>query len=424
MYITRALESVVQQYSKYFRVVMLTGPRQVGKTTMLRHLAEQEEHQSGIKRAYVSLDDGALRTAAKEDPTLFLQRYQPPVLIDEIKKVPELLPYIKMAADASDATGSFWLTGSQPLHLMREVSESLAGRVGILEMLGLSNAELGGVPSEPYNPSSDYFVRRVSAAQPFGVSEAFERIVAGSFPGIRALPADLRAGAYESYLETYVMRDIRDLAQIGDELKFRRFMTACAALTSKPVVYAELARLADIDEKTAKAWLSLLTSTYLVKIVSPYANNLLKRLNKQPILHFMDTGLAAYLCGWKNAQTLELGAMSRQMFETYVFGELYKSFSNAGKQAPLCFFRNNDKKEIDLMMEQDGTLYPIEVKKSARPVAIDAKNFSALDPVAEKGVPSELASLKREIGTGSIICMTQDTFPVSNRAWAFPAWAI
>lgn len=424
MYITRALESVVQRYSEHFKVVVLTGPRQVGKTTMLRHLAEQEEHETGTRRAYVSLDDGALRAAAKEDPELFLQRYQPPVLIDEIQKAPELLPHIKMAVDATDEPGRFWLTGSQPLHLMREVSESLAGRVGVIEMLGLSNAELSGLPSEPYDPSPDYFVRRAGMALPFGVAEAFERIATGSFPGIRALPTDLRAAAYESYLETYVMRDIRDLAQVGDELKFRRFMSACAALTSKPVVYAELARLADIDEKTAKTWLSLLSSTYLVKVVSPYANNLLKRLNKQPILHFMDTGLAAYLCGWESAQTLELGAMAGQMFETYVFGELYKSFSNTGRHAPLCFFRNNDKKEIDLLMEQNGTLYPIEVKKSARPVALDAKNFSALDPVAEKDVPSELASLKRTIGTGSIICMAQDTFPVSNRAWAFPAWAI
>lgn len=258
----------------------------------------------------------------------------------------------------------------------------------------------------------------------YDVMEAYDRICAGSLPGIRSLPEDLRAGAYESYLDTYIMRDIRDLSRIGDELKFRRFMTACAALTSKPVVYAELARIADIDEKTAKTWISLLVSSYIVKIVEPYANNLLKRLSKQPIMHFLDTGLAAYLTGWTSPQALEAGAMSGQIFETHAFGEIYKSFLSAGQRAPLYFFRNNDKKEIDLLMERDGTLFPIEVKKTASPSRKDARNLNVLDPVAAPDVAPELSMFKREIGTGVIVCMVQDTFPVSERAWAFPAWAI
>lgn len=423
-YIPRALESVVQTYSNYYKVVVVTGPRQVGKTTMLKHLAAQEFEQAGIERSYVTLDNTALRMAAKEEPELFLQRFHPPVLIDEIQKAPELLPYIKMAADSSEQNGLFWITGSQPLHLMKEVSESLAGRAGIVEMLGLSGAELSGIASESYAPSESYFERRIKLAPKLNTAEVFERIAAGGFPAIHAMPPELRAGAYESYLETYIMRDIRDLAQVGDELKFRRFMSACAALTSKPIVYADLARLADIDAKTAKTWLSLLASTYLVKIMQPYSNNLLKRLNKQPILHFTDTGLAAYLCGWENAKTLELGAMAGQIFETYVFGELYKSYINVGRLPQLYFFRNNDRREIDLLLEQNGELCPIEVKKSAQPVAGDAKNFSALDPVAADDLSGDLAVLKREIGQGSIICMSQDAFPVSRRAWAFPVWAI
>lgn len=183
----------------------------------------------------------------------------------------------------------------------------------------------------------------------------------------------MRPGGYESYLDTYIMRDIRDLAQVGDELKFRRFMTACAALTSKPVVYADLARLADISEKTAKTWLVLLASSCVVKIVKPYANNLLKRLSKQPILYF---------------------------------------------------FRNNDKREIDILMERDGTLFPIEVKKTASPSYKDARNLGVLDPVSKSDVPGELASFKRTIGTGCILCMAQDTYPISERAWAFPVWAL
>lgn len=424
MYINRALESVIARYSENFKVVVLTGPRQVGKTTMLRHLAQEEAERTGVERAYVSLDNTAICMAAKADPALFLQRYRPPVLIDEIQKAPELLPYIKLEVDSGEQNGQFWLTGSQPLHLMKEVSESLAGRAGVVEMLGLSNAEIAGVESEPFDSSPDYFMRRVEAMPKFGVHEAFERMAAGSLPGIRALPADMRSAAYESYIDTYIMRDIRDLAQVADELKFRRFMCACAALTSKPVVYAELARLADVDEKTAKSWLSLLVSTYLVKILEPYSNNLLKRLNKQPVMHFVDVGLAAHLSGWQSVDSLELGAMSGMVFESYAFSEVYKSYSNAGRRPPLWFFRTNDRKEIDLLLEKDGTLFPLEVKKSASPVAGDVKNFRALDGVAADDVPPELAALKRKIGTGAVVCMAEDAFPVNERAWSMPLWAI
>ena len=422
-YIPRALESVVLRYSQHFKAVLVTGPRQVGKTTMLKHLMEEEEER-GVERTYITMDNTALRAAAESDPALFLQRYGIPILIDEIQKAPELLPYLKILLDETDEPGQVWLTGSQPLHLMKHVSESLAGRVGIIEMLGLSQAEIAGVPSAPFEPDPEYFKKRVILRDPANVSALFDQVFAGSFPGIRVLPEDLRPSGYESYLDTYIMRDIRDLSQVADESKFRRFITAAAALTARPVVYSELARLADIDEKTAKSWLSLLVSTYLVKIVPPYANNLLKRLSKQPIMHFMDTGLAAYLVGWSNAQTLELGAMSGQIFETYVFDEIVKSFINAGKKPPIHFFRNNDKKEIDLLLEQNNTLYPVEVKKTASPTLSAAKNFRALNPVSRGDAPEELVSLKRDIGTGTIICMAEDTFPLSDNVWAFPVWGI
>lgn len=220
------------------------------------------------------------------------------------------------------------------------------------------------------------------------------------------------------------MRDIRDLAQVGDELKFRRFLAACAALTAKPVVYAELALLADIDEKTAKTWLSLLVSTYLVKIVQPYSNNLIKRLGKQPVMHFTDTGLAAYLAGWDGPETLERGAMSGQIFETFVYSEICKSYVNEGRTAPLFFFRTNDRKEIDLLMERNGVLYPIEVKKSSLPKSHDVRNFNALDAVTSADVPPELAAFRREVGCGSVVCLSSDAFPLSKGAWAFPVWAI
>lgn len=422
MYIPRALETVVRRYSEHFKVVVVTGPRQVGKTTMLKHLAD-EERARGRERTYLSLDNMAIRAAAKEDPELFLQRYKPPLLIDEIQKAPELLPYIKITVDDSGDNGLFWLTGSQPLHLTKEASETLAGRAGVVEMLGLSNAELAGTSTRPFDPSPDYFVERCAAMPAFDVEEAFQRIFTGSFPEIRALPDDLKAGGFESYIDTYIMRDIRDLANVADELKFRRFIATCAAMTARPVVYSELARNADIDEKTAKSWLSLLVSTYLVKIVQPYSNNLLKRLSKQPIMHFMDTGLAAYLTGWDNAKTLELGAMNSRLFETYVFGEIYRSFANCGLRPPLWFYHDNDRREIDLLLEKNGTLFPIEVKKSANPRQSDAKNFSAINPVAGD-VPASLASFKRDIGLGTVVCMTSDTFPIAKGLWAFPAWGI
>lgn len=422
-YISRAQEKLVERYSDLFKVVVVTGPRQVGKTTMLRHLIQAEKLR-GVERAYVSLDNTAVRMVAKEDPALFLQRYRAPVLIDEIQYAPELLPYIKLAVDESDANGQYWLTGSQPFHLMKAVSESLAGRAGIIEMLGLSNAEIAGVENEAFDPSPEYFERRVKMMPSMDVVTTFERISRGSFPGIALLPDDMRHAGFESLVDTYLMRDIRDLAQVGDELKFRRFMQVCASLTGRPVVYAELGRMADIDAKTAKTWLSLLVSSYLVKVVHPYSNNILKRLSKQPVLHFLDTGLAAHLAGWDSPKALERGAFSGHIFETYAFGEVYKSFANEGMRPPLHFFRTNDKKEIDLLMERDGVLFPIEVKKTASPRADDAKNIGALDAIASDSVPTELASFKRVLGCGCVLCLADSTFPVSRRAWAFPIWAV
>jgi predicted AAA+ superfamily ATPase len=423
MYITRALEPVVRTYSQQFKVVVVTGPRQVGKTTMLKHLMD-EERERGIERSYVTLDNTTLRMAAKEDPALFLQRYQAPILIDEIQYAPELLPFIKILVDESEKKGGFWLTGSQPFHLMRNVSESLAGRAGIIEMLGFSHSELSGVATEPFSPNQSYFTARVSTARKQDVNEVFSLIAKGSLPEIALSETETVTGRFESYVDTYLMRDIRDLTQVGDELRFRRFMAACASLTAKPVAYSELARLADIDEKTAKSWLSILVSSYLIKIVQPYSNNLLKRLSKRPVMHFIDTGLCAHLAGWNNAETLELGAMAGQVFETYAFGEIYKSYRNSGMKPPLFFFRNNDKKEIDLLVEQDGVLNPVEIKKSASPVSRDTRNFSALDPVAASDISRDLQMLKREIGVGCVVCMSDDTFPVNDRAWALPVWAI
>lgn len=304
---------------------------------------------------------------AKRDPALFLQRYSPPVLIDEIQYATELLPYIKMSVDKSKNKGDFWITGSQVFRLMKNVSESLAGRVGIVNLLGLSDAEIYQEPSEPFQP---------------------------------------------------------DAAKVADEMQFYNFMTVVAAHTSKPVVYEELANATGISAPTAKKWLSILVSSHIIALVQPYHNNALKRVVKMPLLHFLDTGLAAYLLKWGTPEVLERGAMSGAFFESYVFSEIYKSYLNAGKEPPIFYYRDKDKKEIDLLIYQNGVLSPIEIKKSASPGKEAIKNFKVLKPATHEEKFDGLDSLKVEIGTGSVVCMANDLLPVDDKNWYVPVWLI
>lgn len=357
-------------------------------------------------------DNTPLLQTAKEDPARFLQRFRPPALIDEIQKAPELLPYIKMTIDESGTYGLFWLIGSQPLHLMKEVSESLVGRIDVIEMLGLSNSKISGITSEPCEPGADYFIRRTASAKPYGISKTYERIYTGSLPGISALPKDVRGDGSESHLDTHIMHDIRDLAQIDDKLKFRRFVATCATLTSKPIVYAELTRLADINQQTAKTWLSFLMSSYPVKVVEPYANNLLKRLNRQPIMHFLDTGLAAYLAGWSCTEALELGAMSGQYSKRSHSEKCTKAFST----------QENDRRCISLESTIRRRWTSSWNKTASR--AKDTRNLGSIDPVTADEVPKDLTAFKPEIGMRCILCMINDTFPVTSHAWAVPIWSV
>ena len=324
-YIKRAAEETVLQVSKMFPVLLLTGPRQVGKTTLLQRLAT-EEKKEGIERKYVTLDDPDVRFLAKRDPALFLQRYSPPVLIDEIQYATELLPYIKMSVDKSKNKGDFWITGSQVFRLMKNVSESLAGRVGIVNLLGLSDTEIYREPSEPFQPDAAKLMKRLSVRSSKSLNEIYSRIFRGSMPELYADKNMDWETYYRSYVDTYLQRDIRDLAQVADEMQFYNFMTVVAAHTSKPVVYEELANATGISAPTAKKWLSILVSSHIIALVQPYHNNALKRVVKMPLLHFLDTGLAAYLLKWGNPEVLERGAMSGAFFESYVFSEIYKSY--------------------------------------------------------------------------------------------------
>ena len=253
-----------------------------------------------------------------------MQRYTPPVLIDEIQYATELLPYIKMSVDASGHKGDYWITGSQVFRLMQNVGESLAGRVGIINLLGLSDAEIYGYRSEPFTTDSKRLMKRMEITKVRGLNDIYARIFRGSMPELYANAHMDWETYYRSYVDTYLQRDIRDLAQVADEMDFYRFMTVAAAHTAKPVVYEELANEVGISAPTAKKWLSILLSSHIVALVQPYSNNVLKRVVKMPLMHFLDTGLAAYLLKWGNPEALEKGAMSGAFFESYVFSEIIK----------------------------------------------------------------------------------------------------
>jgi predicted AAA+ superfamily ATPase len=360
MYVHRTLETGWKEAAADYPVLLLTGARQVGKTTLLRHLCEQG-------RTYVTLDDPNQRALATEDPGLFLQRFKPPVLIDEIQYAPELLPLIKMDVDEGAAPGAYWLTGSQQFHMMRGVSESLAGRVAIVNLLGLSSRERDRreLDVDPFLPTEDAIEERRSSGGSTTLERVFKEIWLGSFPAIGTGKIRDRDLYYASYMQTYIQRDVRDLSQVGDESTFLKFVRAAAARTGQLLNYSDLARDADVSVNTAKQWLSILQASMQVALLEPYHSNLTKRLVKRPKLYFLDTGLFAYLTGWNSPETLEAGAMAGAALETHVFAELYKSWLHRLRRPNLYYFRDRDANEIDFLFIEDGTMHPVEVKKSA-----------------------------------------------------------
>lgn len=404
MYIVRNCEKTVIYMSERFPVVLVTGPRQVGKTTMLMKIAEKT-------RNYVTLDDPNARNMAINEPGLFLQRYEPPVIIDEIQYAPNLMQYIKLYVDENKKMGDIWMTGSQMFHLMKNVSESLAGRVGILRMQGFSGAELDGYDNEAFIMDSGKLIAKVKERTPKSLKEVYKMIYMGQMPGIysRDISPDIFYGAY---INTYIQRDIKELTQVADEMLFLQFLTACAARTSQMLNLADIARDIGISAPTAKQWLSILITSGIVVLVEPYFNNRMKRIIKSPNLYFMDTGLCAYLTKWNNPESLEIGSMSGAFFETFVVSEVIKSYQNLGLQAPICYYRDKDKREIDLIIEQNNTLYPIEIKKSASPKKEAIKHFQVLDKADVN------------VGTGAVICMAKDLVPLDKNNWLVPVWLL
>lgn len=406
MYIPRAIETAVIAIAKTFPVLLVTGARQVGKTTLLKHIAEPG-------RNYVTLDDPLQRRLALEEPELFLERFEAPVIIDEIQYAPNLLSYIKIRVDRDGTKGAYWLAGSQMFHLMREASESLAGRVGVVHLLGLSQAEIAGRDSVPFLPSKELLSAKRKQSERVSLTEVFQAIHQGSLPVLlsdRDRPPVEHY--YASYVQTYLQRDIKDLTQVGDELSFLRFLTATAARTGQMLQYADLARDTGISQPTAKKWLSLLVTSGIVTIIEPWYSNTLTRMIKAPKFYFLDTGLAAYLTRWTSPAALEAGAMSGAFFETFVVSEIIKSWYNAGKTPPVFYYRDKDRNEIDLILESDGQLYPVEIKKSANP---------GKDAVAAF---RKLADAGRKVGPGGVVCCATEYLPLDSGNSIIPWWMV
>lgn len=384
-YIKRNCESVIKKQEKMFKAILVTGARQVGKTTMLKNI------KSDIN--YITLDDMILNQSAVEEPELFLKSNKPPIIIDEIQYAPNLLRNIKMILDSSEQKAMFYLTGSQQFNLMKDVSESLAGRVGILNLLGLSLREIKGIDfNEPFLPTNEYIVKRNKFDINISYDEIWDIIHKGTMPAMYQAESDFDM-FYATYVATYIERDVRNLTQVGDTLSFLKFMTALASRIGQLLNLNSIASEIGISVPTAQRWLSILISSNIVYILEPYYNNIMKRAVKTPKIYFLDTGLAAYLTKWKNKEVLEAGTMSGNFFENFVIVEIIKSYYNNGElRPPVYYYRDKEKREIDLIIEQNGKLYPIEIKKSAKPSKEMIENFAVLEKV-------------KEVGEGAIICM-------------------
>lgn len=406
-YKTRSLEGKFLRMSDFFKIVLVTGARQVGKTTMLRHL-------SGPDRTYVTMDRQEVRELAKNDPDLFFQAYPPPLLIDEIQKAPELLERIKVVVDASEEKGLFWLTGSQQFQMMKHVQESLAGRVGILHMYGFSDLEKDGAAErgEDIQPACELTALQANRQKrvPKDLRTVFQSIWEGGMPQVQGVDEAMRQEYFSSYVETYLMRDVGELIDIRNREKFIRFLRACASLIGEQVNYATLAQAADISQPTAKTWLAALEGLGIVYLLHPFANNALKRLTRTPKLYFTDTGLCADLSYWLTPETLMAGAVSGHFFENYVIMEMVKRYSASPVKVNLSYYRDSNKKEIDLVVEENGLLHPFEIKKSANPARKETGKFEVLDR----------STLKR--GAGGIICLAEDVLPIDQLDCYIPCW--
>ena len=396
-YIHRSLERKFLKMNSAFKVIMVTGARQVGKSTMLKHLAQN------TGRVYVSMDDTDARELAERDPKLFFQMYKPPILIDEVQKAPVLFEQIKIICDKSDERGQFWLTGSQSKKLLKQAGDSLAGRICVLKMYSLSAKELEGRPDDiPEDYAFSSLMERSRNYPETNILDVYTRIWEGGMPDMISMDAEQRREYWNSYIDTYLMRDAVDDNGIQDTEGFRKLLRACAAFSGELVNYNDLGSAAGVTGMTAKEWVKVLQTMGIIFLLEPYFNNELKRMIKTPKLYFCDTGLCAFLSYWTSRDTLMNGAASGHYLENYVVSELLRNVSYGEKKVNINFYRDTNQKEIDLIVEMDGVLHPFEIKRAASPDRRIIKSFSLLQ------------KSKKEIGAGGIICMAEKPFPIDS----------
>ena len=405
-YIKRDIEDKIISLSKEYSCILITGPRQVGKTTVLRQLMDDN-------REYVTLDDMDERSLAKRDPAMFLQIHSTPIMIDEVQYAPELFSYIKMEIDKGAAPGTYWLTGSQAFKLMELAQESLAGRVAILHMSSLSQHEIyGSGDCTPFTLDLGALKAREKTNAPADIAEIYDRIWKGSMPGLASGKFSDRDVFYSSYLQTYIDRDVKEQVQLADPLLFRDFVRAAACRAGQMLNVHDIAQDVGVSDDTAKRWLQVLEKSDVVFFLRPYSNNLLKRTVKTAKMYFFDTGLVAYLTRYSTPDILANGAINGAILENFVVSELLKSYHNNAKECLLWYYRDSNSNEIDMVIESDGMLHPLEIKRSVDPGSELISAFKLLDK----------ASVPR--GNGAILCMRPKLSAINSDNYIVPIWMI
>jgi len=409
MYINRTAERRIKLINENFKVLLVTGARQVGKTTILQHLSDLE----GKNRTYVTLDDIDARRLAIEDPALFFQTYPIPIIIDEIHYAPQLFQRIKYIVDQSDERGTVWMTGSQQYAMMKNVSESLAGRVGIVEMYSMTSNEahnLSDVFIEDWNLQS---LKSLEKKRPTtNIKQIFEDIFRGGMPQALDYDNELRSAYYSTYINTYLMRDVLELGNVNKVIEFQKFLQATATSISQQLNYSNLALVAGVKQTTIKEWVNLLEGLGILYILKPYRNNELSRLSKTPKLYFLDTGLASHLSKWLSKDQLMVGAASGAYFENYVVIQILKNLTYGKSPFNLTYYRDSGKREIDLILEIGKERHPFEIKRSANPNRSIVKTFKLLERD------------RTENSYGGVICMKEQIIPIDERNGFIPAGLI
>ena len=414
-YQNRTLEKSLNDAIGNWPVIMITGPRQVGKTTLLNHFVET----SNIKINYISLDNILIRTQAREDPELFLRTYEAPLIIDEFQYAPELLSYIKIKVDEARKKEMFeegkevgtlyYLTGSQVFQTMKNVSESLAGRIRIFDLYGFSERECEQIEEPIFLPDINKLKEKKKISNK-STKEIFQKILDGSYPLVRNNNGKNREQFYETYIRTYIERDVRQIINIKDETKFIKFISSIAARTAQEYNAFDIATDIGVDAKTVEEWTSILKNTNLIYMLNAYSNNNIKKAIKRPKIYFMDTGLACYLTGYLSSETLEKSAYNGAIFETYIVSEIVKSYTNNGKdpRTRLYYYRDKNQKEIDLLIFHDNTVYPVEIKKSANPEKMAIKNFDVIK------------NIEAVSGNGIVLCMMENIMSIDENNYYVP----